>query len=94
VQVVEFQKVTATGLIKAANSQVITLSPKGYHPIRVLAQKRHEAPLRVARELPSLTKPPLLWIFKSGFINGLYCNPNLELATKAKGSQGHEPRRV
>jgi hypothetical protein len=47
-----------TGLIRATNSQVITLSPKGYHPIRVLSQERYGAPLRVARELPSLTKPP------------------------------------
>ncbi len=37
VQAVEFQKVTPTGLIKAANSQVITLSPECYHPIRVLS---------------------------------------------------------
>jgi len=50
---------------------VITLSLEGYHPIRVLSQERHGAPLRVAEELPSLTKPPLLWIFYSGFIDGL-----------------------
>ncbi len=37
VQAVEFQKVTPIGIIRAANSQVITLSPKGYHPIRVLS---------------------------------------------------------
>jgi len=70
-QVVKFQKVTPTSFIRAENSQVITLSPKSYHPIRVLSQERHEAPLRVARELPSLTKPPLLWIFESSFIDGL-----------------------
>jgi hypothetical protein len=60
------------------NSQVITLSLEGYHPIRVLSQERHGAPFIVVvapfivvEELPSLTKPPLLWIFKSGFIDGL-----------------------
>jgi hypothetical protein len=58
-QDVEFQKVTPTGFIKTVNSHVITLSPEGYHPIRVLSQERHRAPLRVTRELPSLTKPPL-----------------------------------
>jgi hypothetical protein len=61
VQAVEFQRVTPIGLIGVANSQVITLSPEGYHPIKVLTQERHGAPLRVVRELPSLTKPPLLW---------------------------------
>jgi hypothetical protein len=60
VQVVEFQRVTPIGLIRASNSQVITLSPEGYHPIRVLSQEKHGALFRVARELPSLTKPPLL----------------------------------
>jgi hypothetical protein len=50
---------------------MITLSPEGYHPIRVLFQERHGAPYKVARELPSLTKLPLLWIFESGFIDGL-----------------------
>jgi hypothetical protein len=50
---------------------VITFSPEGYHPIRVLSQERHRTSLRVAKELPSFTKPPLFWIFKSGFIDGL-----------------------
>jgi hypothetical protein len=49
---------------------VITLSLEGYHPIKVFSQERHEAPFKVARELPSLTKPPLFWIFESGFIDG------------------------
>ncbi len=71
VQAIEFQRVAPTGLIRAANSQVITLSLEGYHPIKVLSQERHGAPLKVAKELPSLTKPPILWIFESGFIDGL-----------------------
>jgi hypothetical protein len=57
VQAVEFQKVTPTSLIRAANSQVITLSLEGYHLIKVFSQERHEASLRIAKELPSLTKP-------------------------------------
>ncbi len=67
VQTVEFQMVTPTGLIRAANSHVITLFPEGYHPIRVLSQERHKAPLRVARELPSLTKPPPTLDFRIRF---------------------------
>jgi hypothetical protein len=75
VQAVEFQRVTPTGLIKATNSQVITFSREGYHPIRVLSQERHEASLKVAKELPSVTKPPLLWIFEYGFIDELPWDP-------------------
>ncbi len=54
---------------------MITISPERYHPIKVFSQERKRAPLRVAKELPSLTKPPLLWIFKSGFIDGLPWDP-------------------
>jgi hypothetical protein len=64
-----------TGFIRATNSQVITLSLEGYHPIRVLSQERHGAPFRVAKEFPSLTKPPLFWIFKFDFIDGLPWDP-------------------
>ncbi len=67
VQAVKFQRVTPTSFIRAANSQVITLSPKDYHPIRVFSQERHRASLRVSRELPSLTKPPLTLDFQIRF---------------------------
>jgi hypothetical protein len=70
-QAIEFQRVTPIGLIRIANSQVITLSPEGYHPIRVLFHERLGAPYKVARELPSFTKLPLFWIFESSFIDGL-----------------------
>jgi hypothetical protein len=56
--------VTPTGLIRVANSQVITLSPQGYHPIRVLSQERHRAPLRVAKKFYHSPSPPY-----SGFSN-------------------------
>jgi hypothetical protein len=75
VQAIEFQRVNPTGLIRAANSQVITFSPEGYHLIRVLSQERHKALLRIAREFPSLTKPSLFSIFESGFIDGLPWDP-------------------
>jgi hypothetical protein len=52
-QVIEFQRVTPNGLIKIANSQVITISLESYHPIRVLSQERHGALLRVAHHSPS-----------------------------------------
>jgi hypothetical protein len=52
--------------------RTLTLSyPEGYHPIRVPFQERHGAPYKVAKELPSLIKLPLLWIFESSFIDGL-----------------------
>jgi hypothetical protein len=75
VQAIKFQRVTPIGLIRVANSQVITLCLKGYHPIRVLFQERHEAPYKVVRELPSFTKLPLFWIFESSFIGGLPWDP-------------------
>jgi hypothetical protein len=43
-QAIEFERVTHTGFIRVANSQVITLSLEGYHSIKVLFQKRHGAP--------------------------------------------------
>jgi hypothetical protein len=90
VQTIEFQKVTPISLIRVANSQVITRSPEGYHPIRVLFQERHEAPYKVARELPSFTKLPLLWIFESGFIDGLPWDPG-EWHWQASSQMGDSP---
>ncbi len=89
-QAIEFQSVTPPGLIRAANSQVITLSPESYHPIRVLFQERHGAPYKVVRELPSFTKLPLLWIFKSGFIDGLPWDPG-EWHWQASSQMGDSP---
>jgi len=47
------------------------ISPEGYHPIKVLSQKRQGASLRVAKELPSLTKPPSTLDFPIQFQYGL-----------------------
>lgn len=72
IQAIEFQKISHSGIIKATSAQEITLSTEGFHPIRVLMQERHRAPLKVARELPAPTKlTPLFWIFESSFIEGL-----------------------
>jgi hypothetical protein len=90
VQANEFQRVIPTGFIRAMNSQVITLSPEGYHPIRVLLQERHGAPYIVAKEFPSLTKLPILWIFESGFIDGLPWDPR-EWHWQASSQMGDSP---
>ncbi len=72
VQAIEFQRISHNGIIKATNSQEITLSTKGFHPIRVLMQERHGALLKEAKELSAPTKlTPLFWIFESSFIEGL-----------------------
>jgi hypothetical protein len=69
---------------------VITLSPKSYHPIRVFSQEKHRTSLIVAKELPSLTKPTLLWIFESDFIDGLPWDPG-EWHWQASSQMGDSP---
>ncbi|CAK9864350.1 unnamed protein product, partial [Sphagnum jensenii] len=54
----EFQRVTPTGLIKATNSQVITLSPEGYHPIRFRAEGKKKKKPSLAPPTPSPPAPP------------------------------------
>ncbi len=77
VQAIEFQRISHNGIIKVTSSQEITLSTKGFHPIRVLMQEWHIALLKVARELSTPTKlTPLFWIFESGFIKGLPQDPD------------------
>ncbi len=66
------------------------MSPKAYHLIRVLSQERHGAPFRVAKEFPSLTKPPFLWIFDSSFIDGLPWDPG-EWHWQASSQMGDFP---
>jgi hypothetical protein len=51
--------------------QEVTLSLAGYHLIRVLSQEKHGAPFRVVKDISSLPKSTLFWIFEIDFINGL-----------------------
>jgi hypothetical protein len=76
IQTIEFQKISHNGIIKVTSFQEITLSIEGFHPIRMLMQERHIAPLKVARELLALTKlTPLFWIFEFSFIECLPWDP-------------------
>jgi hypothetical protein len=53
----------------------VTLSPKGYHLIRVLSQEKHGATFKVVRDLSVLPKSTFLWISETGFIEGLPWDP-------------------
>ncbi len=72
----EFKRSSSTGRIQATNSHSITIPLEGYAPVRILAQDRHGATLRLAKDLilPG-KKPPIYWIFESGFISDLPWDP-------------------
>jgi hypothetical protein len=72
----EFKKSSNAGRIQATNSHSITIPLEGYTPVRVLAQDGHGATLRLAKEvLRPGKKPPIYWIFESGFISDLPWDP-------------------
>jgi len=73
---IEFKKITPSGLIQATTHTAITLSTKGYRPVRILSQDKHSSTLKVARDAPTLGKSPLIyWIFETGFIQELPWDP-------------------
>ncbi len=75
-KVIEFKKITSSGIIKATMHATITLSTKGYRPVRILSQDKHGSTLKVARDAPILGKNPLtFWIFETGFIQELPWDP-------------------
>jgi hypothetical protein len=75
-KVIEFKKITSSGIIKATTHAAITLSTKGYRPVRILSQDKHGSTLKVARDAPILGKNPLtFWIFETGFIQKLPWDP-------------------
>jgi hypothetical protein len=71
VKAIEFRRISPDGLIRAMNSQEVTLSPIGYHSIRVISQEKHGAPFRMVRDFFALPKSTLVWIFETSFVNGL-----------------------
>jgi hypothetical protein len=72
----EFRKLSSAGRVQATNSHCTTIPFEGYKPVRVLAQDGHGTTLRLAKDLfPPGKKPPIYWIFESGFISGLPWDP-------------------
>jgi len=74
--VIEFKNITTNGRIQATTQQALTISTTNYHTVRVLSQKKPGATLKVAKDPPAPgKKPPLYWIFETGFIQDLPWDP-------------------
>jgi len=72
----EFRKSSSAGRVQATSSHCTIIPFDGYKPVRVLAQDGHGTTLRFAKDvLPLGKKPPIYWIFESGFISGLPWDP-------------------
>ncbi len=67
----EFKKSSDTGRVQATSAHNTTIPLEGYEPVRVLAQDGLGTTLKLAKDLlqPG-KKPPIYWIFESGFISG------------------------
>ncbi len=55
-KVIEFRKITPSGIIKATTNTAITLVTKGYRPVRIFFQEKHRSTLKVARDAPTSGK--------------------------------------
>jgi hypothetical protein len=72
----EFKKSSSTSQSQATSSQSTIIPLEGYTPVMVLTQDGHGATLRLAKDvLPPGKKPPIYWIFESGFISDLPWDP-------------------
>ncbi len=72
----EFRKSSSTGRVQAISSHCTIIPLEGYEPVRVLAQDGHGTMFRLAKDLlPPGKKPPIYWIFESGFISNLPWDP-------------------
>jgi hypothetical protein len=68
----EFRRSSSASRVQATSSHCTIIPLEGYEPIRVLAQDGHGTTLRLAKDLlPPGKKPPIYWIFESGFISDL-----------------------
>jgi hypothetical protein len=71
VKAIEFRKISPNDLIRVVSSQKVTLSPEGYHLIKVLSPKTTRNPVKVVRDFFMLPKFSFIWIFETNFIEGL-----------------------
>jgi hypothetical protein len=71
----EFKKKSGTGQIQATGSHNTTIPFEGYTLVRILAQDGHGATLRLVKDIQPGKKPPILWIFESGFVVDLPWDP-------------------
>jgi hypothetical protein len=68
----EFRRSSSAGRVQTTSLHCTTIPFEGYEPVRVLAQDGHGTTLRLAKDLlPPGKKPPIYWIFESGFISDL-----------------------
>jgi len=72
----EFRRSSSTSRVQATSSHCTIIPLEGYKPVRVLTQDGHGVALMLAKDLlqPS-KKPPIYWIFESGFISDLPWDP-------------------
>jgi hypothetical protein len=74
--VIEFKKITPNSRIQAMTQQALTISTANYRTVKVLSQKKPGATLKMARDPPTPgKKPPMYWIFETGFIQDLPWDP-------------------
>jgi hypothetical protein len=72
----EFRRLSNAGRVQATSSHCTIIPLEGYKPVRVLAQDGHGTTLRLAKDLPPPgKKPPIYWIFETGFISDLPWDP-------------------
>jgi hypothetical protein len=87
----EFKRSSGAGRIQATSSHSTIIPLEGYTPVKVLAQEGHGATLKLAKDvLPPGKKPPIYWIFKSGFISDLPWDPG-DWHWQQTGNMGNAP---
>jgi hypothetical protein len=87
----EFKKSSNAGRIQATNLHNTTIPLEGYTSVRVFIQDGHGATLKLAEDVsPPGKKPPIYWIFESGFISDLPWDPG-DLHWQQTGNMGDAP---
>jgi hypothetical protein len=73
---IEFKRIAPNGRIQATTNQVITIATGNLLLVRVLSQESPGATFKITKELKTPSKkPPIFWIFKTGFIQDLPWDP-------------------